>query len=232
VTDAPTMTAPAGDAARTVTFDFAGLTPRERYKLLIGAIVPRPIALVTTVDAEGIVNAAPFSFFNCLSADPAILALGVEYRPTGAQKDTGRNVRETLSFTVNIVSDALLEGMNICAVPFAPGIDELAAAGLTAMPGVKVPCPWIAEAPAAFECRHHTTLGIGNSREIILGEVVYAHFRADTVDAGNLHVDPVALDAIGRMGGHGYATTRDYFDLPTMSVATFAADPEAANRRR
>lgn len=232
MTDAQTMTAPAGAAAEIVTFDFARLTPRERYKLLIGAVVPRPIALVTTVDAAGVVNAAPFSFFNCLSADPAILALGVEYRPTGAQKDTGRNVRETLSFTVNIVSDALLEGMNVCATPFEPGIDELAAAGLTAMPGVKVPCPWIGQAPAAFECRHHTTLGIGNSREIILGEVVYAHFRADTIDAGNLHVDPAALDAIGRMGGHGYATTRDYFDLPTMSVATFSADPAAANRRR
>lgn len=231
MTDAPTMTAPAGDTAKTVTFDFASLTPRERYKLLIGAVVPRPIALVTTVDARGVVNAAPFSFFNCLSADPAILALGVEYRPTGAQKDTGRNVRETLSFTVNVVSDALIEGMNICATPFEPGTDELAAAGLTAMPGIKVPCPWIGQAPAAFECRHHTTLGIGNSREIILGEVVYAHFRADTVNAGNHHVDPVALDAIGRMGGHGYATTRDYFDLPTMSVATFTADPAAANRR-
>ena len=232
MTDAPTITAPAGDTAKTVTFDFASLSPRERYKLLIGAVVPRPIALVTTVDAKGVVNAAPFSFFNCLSADPAILALGVEYRPTGAQKDTGRNVRETLSFTVNIVSDALIEGMNICATPFEPGTDELAAAGLTAMPGIRVPCPWIGQAPAAFECRHHTTLGIGNSREIILGEVVYAHFRADTVDAGNLHVDPTALDAIGRMGGHGYATTRDYFDLPTMSVAAFTADPAAANRRR
>ncbi len=219
------------DQPQIVTFDFARLTPRERYKLLIGAVVPRPIALVTTVDAQGVVNAAPFSFFNCLSADPAILALGVEYRPSGAQKDTGRNVRETLAFTVNIVSDALLEGMNVCAVPFEPGVDELARAGLTAQPGSRVPCPWIAEAPAAFECRHHTTLGIGNSREIILGEVVYAHFRADTVDE-RLHVDPVALDAVGRMGGHGYSTTRGYFDLPTMSVETWENDPAAANRRR
>lgn len=230
MTDTLSPTDAAGATAPTVTFDFAKLTPRERYKLLIGAVVPRPIALVTTVDAQGIVNAAPFSFFNCLSADPAIMALGVEYRPTGPQKDTGRNVRETLSFTINIVSDALLEGMNICAVPFAPGIDELAQAGLTAMPGVKVPCPWIGQAPAAFECRHHTTLGIGSSREIILGEVVYAHFRADTIDE-RLHVDPVALDAIGRMGGHGYATTRDYFDLPTMSVDAWNNDPGLANRR-
>jgi flavin reductase (DIM6/NTAB) family NADH-FMN oxidoreductase RutF len=232
VTDLSTEPKPIEATPPVVTFDFAKLSPRERYKLLIGAVVPRPIALVTTVDAQGVVNAAPFSFFNCLSADPAILALGVEYRPTGGQKDTGRNVRETLAFTVNIVSDALVEGMNICAVPFEPGIDELARAGLTAMPGVKVPCPWIGQAPAAFECRHHTTLGIGNSREIILGEVVYAHFRADTIDAEKLYVDPAALDAVGRMGGHGYATTRDYFDLPTMSAATWQSDPAAANRRR
>lgn len=218
-----TPTRPAEAASPTVTFDFAKLSPRERYKLLIGAVVPRPIALVTTVDSKGVVNAAPFSFFNCLSADPAILALGVEYRPSGGQKDTGRNVRETLAFTVNIVSDALIEGMNACAVPFEPGIDELAQAGLTAMPGVKVACPWIGQAPAAFECRHHTTLGIGNSREIILGEVVYAHFRADVIDTGNLHVDAAALDAVGRMGGHGYASTRDYFDLPGMSVEAFKA---------
>lgn len=221
MTDLSTRTRPEAEPAATVTFDFARLSPRERYKLLIGAVVPRPIALVTTIDANGVVNAAPFSFFNCLSADPAILALGVEYRQTGGQKDTGRNVRETLAFTVNIVSDALLDGMNVCAVPFEPGIDELAQAGLTARPGVKVPCPWIGQAPAAFECRHHTSLGIGNSREIILGEVVYAHFRADTIDAEKLYVDPAALDAVGRMGGHGYATTRDYFDLPTMSVATW-----------
>ena len=101
---------------------------------------------------------------------------------------------------------------------------------LTAMPGAKVPCPWIGQAPAAFECRHHTTLSIGNSREIILGEIVYAHFRGDTVDE-RLHVDPAALDAVGRMGGHGYATTRDYFDLPTMPLATWRNDPDAANRR-
>ncbi len=216
-----------------VAFDFGALGPKDKYKLLIGAVVPRPIALVTTVDRHGVANAAPFSFFNCLSADPAILALGVEYKPTGAQKDTGRNVRDTQAFTVNIVSDAMVEAMNVCAVPFEPGVDELRAAGLTAAAGVKVPSPWIAEAPAAFECRHHTTLGVGNSREIILGEVVYAHFRAEVVDAARLHVDAQALDAVGRMGGHGYASTRDRFDLPTMSVeAWLAQKPSGPGRRR
>jgi flavin reductase (DIM6/NTAB) family NADH-FMN oxidoreductase RutF len=205
-----------------VDFSFPDLTPRQRYKLLIGTVVPRPIALVTTVSAEGVVNAAPFSFFNCLSADPALVALGVEFRADGRNKDTGRNIRDTKAFTVNIVSDAILEGMNVTAVPFPAGVDEVAEAGWTARPGTAVPCPWIGEAPAALECRLHSILEIGTSREIILGEVVHAHFRADVVDPATLHVDPAALDAVGRMGGHGYASTRDYFDLPTMSVDDYA----------
>lgn len=217
--------------AGIVSFDFDALTGRERYKLLIGAVVPRPIALVTTVDANGVVNAAPFSFFNCLSADPAILALGVEYRPEGAQKDTGRNVRDTQAFTVNIVSDAILEAMNVCAVPFEPGVDELRRAGLTAAPGTRVPCPFIAEAPAAFECRHHTTLGIGRTREIILGEVVTAHFREGVVDQARHYVDAAALDAVGRMGGAGYARTRDYFDLPSLSVEEWNTHGSTGARR-
>lgn len=209
-------------AAEVVDFDFARLSGRERYKLLIGAVVPRPIALVTTVDGDGRVNAAPFSFFNCLSADPAILAVGVERRADGRAKDTGRNIRDTLAFTVNIVSHAMLDRMNTCAVPFEPEVDETAAAGFTLRPGVAVPCPAIAESPAVFECRHHVTLLIGATRDIVLGEVVHARLHRDVVD-GRLHVDPVVLDAVGRMGGHGYATTRDLFDLPTLSVEEWTA---------
>ncbi len=207
--------------ADPIDFSFPALTARERYKLLIGTVVPRPIALVTTVDLAGVPNAAPFSFFNCLSADPALVALGVEFKADGRNKDTGRNVRDTKCFTVNIVSDAILEGMNVTAVPFDGSVDEIAEAGWTARPGTVVSCPWIAEAPAALECRLHSILEIGTSREIILGEVLHAHFRNGVVDPKTLHVDPVALDAVGRMGGHGYASTRDYFDLPTMSVADY-----------
>jgi flavin reductase (DIM6/NTAB) family NADH-FMN oxidoreductase RutF len=231
VNASPRARAPLTDQPQFVAMDFSALGPREKYKLMIGAVVPRPIALVTTVDANGVANAAPFSFFNCLSADPPILAVGVEYRPSGAQKDTGRNIRDTLAFTVNIVSEAIVQGMNICAVPFPPGVDELRESGLTSMPGVKVPCPWIAEAPAAFECRQHTTLSIGNSREIILGEIVYAHFHANVIDVERHYINPGVLDAVGRMGGHGYATTRDYFNLPTMTVEAWRNDPGAANRR-
>lgn len=200
------------------SFDFGTLSERQKYKLLIGAVVPRPIALVTTVDPEGRTNAAPFSFFNCLSAEPALLALGVEHYEDMAFKDTARNIRLTGEFTVNIVSAGILQAMNVCAVPFAPGIDELQEAGLTAMAGEKVACPRIGESPVAFECRQHVTLEIGASRQIILGEVLAAHIDAALVN-DRFHIDPHGLDAIGRMGGHGYARTRDYFDLPTMSVA-------------
>src|ERR1700750_1304779 len=114
-----------------VTFDFRELSSRDKYKLMIGTVVPRPIALVTTVALEGRVNAPPFSFFNCLSADPPILALGVENHADMRFKDTGLNVRLTEVFTVNIVSFAIAEAMHTCAVSFAAGRDELQAAGLT-----------------------------------------------------------------------------------------------------
>jgi flavin reductase (DIM6/NTAB) family NADH-FMN oxidoreductase RutF len=205
-------------ACAHVHFDFEALSARDRYKLLIGTVIPRPIAFVTTVDVEGRVNAAPYSFFNCLSADPAILALGVENKPDMAFKDTAANVRETEEFTVNIVDDAMVEAMNVCAVPFAPGVDELAAAGLTAVPGTHVKCPRILEAPASLECRRYLTLSVGKSREIILGQVLGVFIREGAVDRVTKHVDQGLMDAIGRMGGHGYARTRDRFDLPTLSV--------------
>ncbi|MBS7586307.1 flavin reductase family protein [Ancylobacter defluvii] len=207
----------------SVAFDFRALGERERYKLMIGTIVPRPIALVTTVDPQGRVNAAPFSFFNCLSADPPILALGVENHADMSFKDTAQNIRLTEVFTVNIVSHAIAEGMHVCAADFPSGHDELAAAGFTAVAGVKVASPWIREAPAAFECRRHLTLELGKSRQIILGEIVYAHYRANVVDAERLHVDPVRLDAIARLGGSTCATIRDRFDMPTPTFAEWSA---------
>ncbi len=213
-----------------LSFDFQQLSAREKYKILIGSVVPRPIALVTTIDAEGRANAAPFSFFNALSADPPILALGVENYSDLSPKDTTLNIRQNQEFTVNIVSDALVEAMNVCAVPFEPGFDELVAAGLTAIPGTRVGCPRIGEAPVALECRRMMALSIGQSREIILGEVLMAHVRDDLIDPATLYIDQLGLDAIGRMGGHGYARTREYFDLPTRSLKQWMETPGAGQR--
>jgi flavin reductase (DIM6/NTAB) family NADH-FMN oxidoreductase RutF len=205
----------------TVTFDFRALSARERYKLMIGTVVPRPIALVTTVDPDGRVNAAPFSFFNCLSADPPILALGVENHADMSFKDTARNVRLTEVFTVNIVSHAIAEAMHVCAAPFAAGQDELQAAGLTAMPGSVVASPWIKEAPASFECRRHVTLELGKSRQIILGEIVFAHYQPDVIDTERMRIDPAKLDAIARLGGNTCATIRDRFEMLTPTLEEY-----------
>lgn len=201
-----------------VSFDFKELSARERYKLMIGTIIPRPIALVTTVDEHGRINAAPFSFFNCLSADPPILAIGVENNADMSFKDTGHNIRMTEVFSVNIVSFAIAEAMHVCGARYPRGVDELKQAGLTAMPGEKVASPYIAEAPAAFECRRHVTLELGRSRQIIMGEIVYAHYRDGVVDPQRLHVDPAAIDAIARLGGDTCATTRDRFEMLTPKL--------------
>src|ERR1700722_5969572 len=192
------MSTPQVSETKTVTFDFETLSARDRYKLLIGTIVPRPIALVTTIDQQGRVNAAPFSFFNCLSADPPILALGIENHPDMSFKETALNIRLNEEFTVNIVSPAIAEAMHVCAVPFSPERDELLESGLTAMPGKPVASPWIKEAPAAFECRRHLTLEVGKSRQIILGEIIFAHYREDVVDMNRLHVETAAARTLRR----------------------------------
>ena len=206
-----------------ITFDFRALSAREKYKPMIGTVVPRPIALVTTVDPQGRVNAAPFSFFNCLSADPPILALGVENHPDMRFKDTGLNIRLTEVFTLNIVSRAIAEAMHLCAVPFAPEQDELHAVGLTAMPGRAVASPWIKEAPASFECRRHVTLELGKSRQIILSEILFAHYHSDVVDAERMRIDPARLDAIARLGGNTCSTIRDRFEMLTPTLDEYYA---------
>lgn len=198
--------------------DFSDLTPREAYKVMIGTIVPRPIAWVTTVSPEGVVNAAPYSFFNCLSADPPILALGVENKPDRSFKDTAYNIRMTECFTVNIVDRANVEAMAVTAAAFGPEVDEVGMAGLTAVPGETVLSPRIAEAPVAFECRRYLGIQVSSAREIILGRIVMAHVRDDILDPTTFYSDHTRLDAIGRMGGNGYAGTLDYFDWPTPSV--------------
>lgn len=216
--DEPRLTQGIARPMSHVHFDFAKLTERERYKLLIGTVIPRPIAFVTTVNAEGRRNAGPFSFFNVLTHDPAIVAIGVENYADMRFKDTSRNIRETEEFTVHIVDGALVEQMEICAIKFGPDVDEIAEAGLTTVPGLKVRSPRIVEAPAALECRRYMTLEVGRAREIILGEVLGVFVRDDAVNLSNLHIDQIKMDAVGRLGGHSYAWIREQFDIKTLTV--------------
>jgi len=207
----------------SLSFDFAALTPKERYKLLIGTVIPRPIALITTVSHDGIPNAGSFSFFNILTHDPAIMAVGIEYKPCGTPKDTAANILATGEFTVHISDHALVEQMEICSIKFAPDVDELKIAGLKTAPGETVRSPRILAAPAAFECRLLQTVPVTPARVIVLGEVKRMFVRETLIDPATLHVDQIGIDAVGRLGGHLYARQLDQFERVTPTVEEFMA---------
>src|SRR5277367_5680107 len=140
-----------------MNFDIEKVKARETYNLLIGLVAPRPIALVTSMDEEGRMNAAPFSSYNYLCTDPPVVGMGVMNRPGEhfVPKDTARNIRRTGEFVVNVVTEDLLEQMNVCATDFPAGVDELEMAGLTTVASTKVKVPRIAQAHAALECVEH-----------------------------------------------------------------------------
>jgi flavin reductase (DIM6/NTAB) family NADH-FMN oxidoreductase RutF len=193
---------------------------REAYNLLIGLVAPRPIALVTSMNEDGRLNAAPFSAYNYLCTDPPIIGMGVTDRPTGGfvPKDTARNIRRTGEFVVNVVTEDLAHQMNICATDFPAEVDELEMAGLTTTPSQIVKVPRIEQAHAALECREYTTMEIGRSR-IILGRVVAIYIEDKFIDQNGPYVRAEELHAIGRMNGLGsYVKTRDSFlTMPRIS---------------
>ncbi|MBV8702135.1 MAG: flavin reductase family protein [Acetobacteraceae bacterium] len=206
-------------------FDFATIPATNAYKLLISTIVPRPIAWVTTRDLDGSVNAAPFSFFNCVSGDPPVVCFGIGGRAPGDTKDTGGNIRRTGQFVVNLVSHARAEQMNITAIEFGKEVDELAQAGLTTAPCVRVHPPRIAEAPVSMECERLVIVEVGVDRAVILGRVVAMHVADECVlDPVRCHVDTPRLDLIGRMHGAGwYARTTDRFEMKRIPVEAWEA---------
>ena len=198
--------------------DFKQLSARDRYKLVVASVVPRPIALVSTVDLAGQPNVAPYSFFNALCDDPLILAVGINGVSVGAEKDTAKNIQDTGEFVVNLVSEDIAKAMNISAVNFPPEIDEFELAGFTHGVGVKVQVPHVVESPISFECREVSTVNLGESKNIVLGEVLLMHIRDDLIDMDNLHVDTPAARLIGRMHGAGwYARTTDLFEMPRVA---------------
>ncbi|ACJ00066.1 flavin reductase family protein [Rhodospirillum centenum] len=198
--------------------DLDTLSPRDRYRLVVSAVVPRPIALTTTVDAAGRVNAAPFSFFNVMGGDPPVLVIGTERHADGRPKDTGANIRETGEFVVNLVSEAMAGAMNVCAIPFPPGEDELRRAGLTPVPAACVRPPLIAESPASFECRLMQAVDLGGGGTLNIGRIVSLHIRDEFFDADRRHVRTEAMGLIARMHGSGwYARTGDLFRMERMT---------------
>lgn len=190
----------------------ADLHQRDRYKVLCGAVVPRPIALVTTLSPEGHVNAAPFSFFNVFSEAPPLVVLGLQARE-GIMKDTTANVRRTGEFVVNLVSEEIAEAMNVCAIDFPPDIGELERARLTPSPSRDVAPPAIAEAPIALECRRTMMINVSIERDLLVGEVLRVRARPGIIDPETLHVDIDAYRPVARLYGNLYATLHDRFSL-------------------
>jgi flavin reductase (DIM6/NTAB) family NADH-FMN oxidoreductase RutF len=207
-------------------FDFRDLSPTERYKLLGGLVVPRPIALVTTRDRDGRHNAAPFSFFNVLSEEPPLVVLGLGISPTGRAKDTTNNIRDFGEFVVHLVDEPIAEAMNLCAIDLPPEISEVDLANFSLSPSERVAPGRIAEAPVAMECRRYVTLQPGPERYIVLGEVLMLHIRDGIVDPGSLRIDRDAYAPIGRLFGGGYVRTHDRFEMPRISYGEWLAKSE------
>jgi flavin reductase (DIM6/NTAB) family NADH-FMN oxidoreductase RutF len=203
-------------------FDLAGLSARDRYKLLGGLVIPRPIALVTSRSPEGHDNAAPFSFFNVLAEEPPIVVLGLGVAASGGAKDTTSNIRDTGEFVVNLVDEPLAEAMNLCAIDFPPEVSEIEVAGLDLLPAERVRAARIAQSPVHLECRRLMTLQPGRERYIILGEVVWLHVRDGIVDPGTLRVAP-EYAPVGRLFGGGYVRTHDRFELPRLTYEAWQA---------
>jgi len=197
------------------SFDPARLTHAEQYKLLAGSVIPRPIALVTTLGEHG-PNAAPFSFFNVLGVDPPMLMFSVGMR-AGSEKDTVRNLRELPEMVVHLVDEANSAQMNLCSGQYPPTVNELELAGFQSDPSDLVRPPRIASCPVQFECALEQITPFGKvPYNLVIARVLRMHFRADIVNAA-FHVDMRALDPIGRIAGPGmYTRVTDTFQLESL----------------
>ncbi|WNC13199.1 flavin reductase family protein [Brevibacillus brevis] len=192
----------------------AQLERQEKYKLLIGCIVPRPIAWVTSADESGLVNAAPFSYFNVASIEPMMVSVAVMRKPGGIRKDTARNIAATGEFVVNMVDVHNVDAVNQTSADYPPEVSEVTALGLGLQPSASVRVPRLAASRIHFECRLHQIVELGSptTSDLIIGEVVHVHVADELYEHGR--IDPRAFDPVSRMAGHTYATLGELFDRP------------------
>jgi flavin reductase (DIM6/NTAB) family NADH-FMN oxidoreductase RutF len=202
-------------------FDVDGMAPMDCYELLLGSIVPRPIALITTIGSDGRVNAAPYSLFNVMGHDPAVAMVSVLAHPEGRLKDTANNILTTKEFVINLVSEAVAEAMNITCIDAPPGINELELAKLKTADSVKVKPPRVVASPVALECRFLTSISFGPNQAIFAGQIVHAYVEDQFVlDRARGLIDTPNLKLIGAMhGAKWYAKLSDRFEMerPTWS---------------
>ncbi|MCY0901412.1 MAG: flavin reductase family protein [Firmicutes bacterium] len=186
-------------------FDPSAMPWQEGYQLMTGAIVPRPIAFVSTMSESGVLNLAAFSFFTAASANPLAVAFTPMRRQDGTRKDTYMNIMATRQFVVNVVTDAIVAPMNETSPEFAPDVDEFAVSGLTPSPSVRVKPPLVKESPISLECELLQSVDIGEgpgSASLVVGKVVYIHVRDDLLDG--LRIDTASLRPVARLAGHLY----------------------------
>jgi flavin reductase (DIM6/NTAB) family NADH-FMN oxidoreductase RutF len=187
--------------------------PPSIYKLLIGCVVPRPIAWVSSLGDDGVPNLAPFSFFMAVCNDPPTVAFS-SGRRAGNKKDTVRNIEHTQDFVVNLVDDALAEQMNLTSGEYPPEVDEFALTGLTAAPSIKVTAPRVVEAPINLECRVVQILPVGHGpHSLVLGEIVYFHVRDELYNPKTGRIDMYNLRPVGRLAGELYTHVHDIFEM-------------------
>jgi len=211
------------------------LSPGKRYHILSSLVVPRPIAWVTTLNENGSVNAAPFSYFNLMGDDPPLAVLGIGQRPGGGTKDSFRNIRRSREFVINIVTEENAELMNLCATDFPEGVSEVAEIGLATEPSTLVKPPRLSAAPAQIEAREVQTVLIGHT-QVTIGELLAVHIRDEFIDAKNLRVHTEKMHIIGRLQGGeggGYSRTRDPFHMKRLAYEEWqtrkAADSKKAS---
>ena len=202
--------------------DVAALSRNQCYKILTSLVVPRPIALVTTLTEGGIVNAAPFSFFNAIGDDPPIVMISADARTDGETKHTVRNILTNKQFVVNLVDEAIAEKMHGSAVEAPSDMSEIDLVGFTTAASKRIAPPRIAESPVSFECELHTELSF-NVRQLLIGQIVWIHTRDGILDPTTLRRLPDAYRPIGRLYANRYCRTRDEFALDNSSYAQAAA---------
>ncbi|MEK4290784.1 flavin reductase family protein [Paenibacillus sp. FSL P4-0502] len=186
---------------------------RENYKLLIGTIIPRPIAFVTTQSEEGLLNGAPFSYFNIVSSNPPMVSLAIQ-RPTGRLKDTARNIYDNQQFVVHIVDEENVAKINQTAATLPASESEIELANLTPIQSTSVAVPGVLEAKVRMECKLVQAIPLGGEEpgsDLFIGEIVQFHIDESIYQEG--HIDPRVLNAVSRLAGNNYATLGEIFTI-------------------
>lgn len=186
-----------------LTFDPSDNTERENYKLLIGTIIPRPIAFITSVHTDGTINGAPFSYFNIVSSNPPMISVSVQQKD-GIEKDTARNMKETKEFVVHIVDQEHVAKINETAASLPPDVSEIDHAGLTLVDSNIIAVPGVKEAKVRFECKLEQAVELGVGTDLLIGRIVQYHLAEEIYEDGG-YINYEKLGAISRLAGHDYA---------------------------